>query len=432
MVNESLCATTAEALVTATDNLEIAKKLAEKAKDAVLAAKEKRAKAHRDAGEEDDEEIPPDDETRKHQKATKSSQYKWNMTMTGMDCMRLTRNFAFMSRCLHTKTTDAEILNAGKACLEHHFDNHTHCDSSWCRRKNLLPEERKAKKAFYRNKTRDHELYSELSRIMKRFVTLEALKEIAHSMDTLANESMNNTISWVAPKNKVYCGTASLAIRIAIAVGINSLGTMRFYNELFRLFGITMTDDVAHWLEVKDNNRSKRLTKAKTIDFKKKRKLQFYEKLKEERKLGNTVGIYQSGIGMTGGYADLADDDDQQEEDLAPAKTASSSSKKPKFDPNKRCNRCLEIGHARKTSKLCQYYKARQPKAVVLTPQQRSAIDDADELDEIDAMPLQDVEEASNSSSANSNDFFDARDYCSSEDNAAFGVSDVLGTSASI
>ena len=121
---------------------------------------------------------------------------------------------------------------------------------------------------------------------------------------------MNNTISWLAPKNKVYCGTQSLAIRIAIAIGINSLGTMRYYNELFRLFGITMTDDVAHWLQVKDRVRSSRLAKAKSPAFKKRRKAHFFCKLKEEKtqakreRNARDGGIYQSGIGMSGGYLD--------------------------------------------------------------------------------------------------------------------------------
>ena len=63
---------------------------------------------------------------------------------------------------------------------------------------------------FYHDKSKDAELCDKLCLIMARFVTLEALKEVVHNMDTCANESFNNTIVWVAPKNKVYSGSQSL------------------------------------------------------------------------------------------------------------------------------------------------------------------------------------------------------------------------------
>ena len=100
----------------------------------------------------------------------------------------------------------------------------------------------------------DKLLYDELTKLVSRFITLEALLEVAHNMDTLVNESLNNTIAWVAPKNKIYCGTISLSIRIAIAVGITSVGPLQFFTDLFRVLGINMTPDVAHWLQVRDGS----------------------------------------------------------------------------------------------------------------------------------------------------------------------------------
>ena len=140
---------------------------------------------------------------------------------------------------------------------------------------------------------------------------------------------------------------------------------------------------------------------------------------------------------MNGGYVDA----DGAEEEEGPARKQKrrgqpSSSKQPRFDPNKRCNRCLEIGHARKTSRLCRFYKltttTRKKKPTesdggsTRTPQQS----DADELDKIDAMPLVDNEAGSNSSG--SNDFFDARDYCSSDEDDDLTRSDMMGGSTEI
>ena len=131
-------------------------------------------------------------------KTTNWSPKPWNMTMTTMDCRRLSKNFAFMARKLQYLETDDEIMDAGKAVLEHHFDNHDHC-GAWCKRKVLLQQLQQEpppdndddgatdkKKKFYRDKQKDSELYHKLQSIIARFVTLEALKEVAHNMDTCA------------------------------------------------------------------------------------------------------------------------------------------------------------------------------------------------------------------------------------------------------
>ena len=99
---------------------------------------------------------------------------------------------------------------------------------------------------------------------MARFVTLEALKEVQHTLDTCANESLNDAIAWLAPKNKVHCGTNSQKNRIAIAMGITSLGTLDFCTRMFQCLGIEMTDDVRHYPSVKGSSGARQLAKTKT------------------------------------------------------------------------------------------------------------------------------------------------------------------------
>jgi hypothetical protein len=70
--------------------------------------------------------------------------------------------------------------------------------------------------------TKDAKLYEELNKIYSRFMTMERLEEVGHGYDTQINESYNNTASWFAPKNKVYCGSQSLKNRLSVAIGINS------------------------------------------------------------------------------------------------------------------------------------------------------------------------------------------------------------------
>ena len=339
---------------------------------------------------------------------------------------------------MEQQTSDEAVLKCGRAVLEHHFDNHKDC-GEWCRRKTQTAEERK--KHFYRSKEKDKLLYDELKRIMARFLTLEALREVAHTMDTNANESLNNTISWIAPKNKVLCGTVSLAVRIAIAIGITSLGTKTYYNELFRLLGITITEDVAHWLEIRDGTRSRRLAKAKTRDYKLRRNKRAFDKLKDETQLAKDErakreGVYEAGIGMGGGYGTDADDDDNGDSNQ---KKKKQSTRLPKKDMSKTCKACHEQGHATRRNKLCQLYVAPPPRrskkkvaptAASITPHQAFATD-ADELDALDAMPLEDP------AGSSEDDFFDARDTYSDDSGSAGGAERVqydvaVGSSSAI
>ena len=50
---------------------------------------------------------------------------------------------------------------------------------------------------------------------MARFITLKALKEVTHDLDTCANESVNNAISWLAPKTKFTVDQTLSRIQLA-------------------------------------------------------------------------------------------------------------------------------------------------------------------------------------------------------------------------
>jgi hypothetical protein len=114
-------------------------------------------------------------------------------------------------------------------------------------------------------------LYEVLKDKVSCFITLDRLKEVSHGMDTQVNESFNNTVSWLAPKNKVYCGSWSLCNRLAVAVGINTLRVRLYFCRLFVLLGIPMTPNVLYYLSQKDKHRNNQLKKIKTRDEKKKR-----------------------------------------------------------------------------------------------------------------------------------------------------------------
>jgi hypothetical protein len=163
-------------------------------------------------------------------------------TMTKMDVTRIGKNFSYMIRHL-PRTPDTEYESVGKAVLDHHFNDHTHC-GAWCPSKRGL-----ALQGFYRSKIKDAALYDRLQAIVGKYITIDRLKELAHGMDTQVNESLDNTFSWLAPKNKIYSGSQqSLRNRLSIGIGINGLGMEDYFRRLFKKLGIIITDNVIHFL----------------------------------------------------------------------------------------------------------------------------------------------------------------------------------------
>jgi len=223
--------------------------------------------------------------------------------LTRCDVIRVTTNFCYMVRSLKQYTTDDEIVTAGKAVVEHHFDNHEYC-GAFCKRKPLNTEQRQQQQKLYRDKTKHANLYAYLTETMARFITLDALKEVQHGSDTLLNESLNNTIAWLAPKNKTYSSTQSLLNRVSIAVCISTLGTRVYFDRLFEKLGIVSTRDMQYYLDKQQKTRLYRIDMYKKASSKLQRNKKFHEALKKHTEEAKKLdGFYQPGVGMDGGYA---------------------------------------------------------------------------------------------------------------------------------
>ena len=80
------------------------------------------------------------------------------------------------------------------------------------------------KRMNYSEKKTDNQLYNLLKRTFFLFQADKVLKESLHMFDTYKNESMNNVIAYVAPKNKTMANSMSLNNRISCVVGISILG----------------------------------------------------------------------------------------------------------------------------------------------------------------------------------------------------------------
>jgi hypothetical protein len=260
-------------------------------------------------------------------------------TMTKMDATRIGKNFSYMIRQLPTMH-ESQYEAAGKAVLEHHFDNHSYC-GPWCPRKRNGNHQ-----GFYRSKSKDSALYEKLKDIVARFVTVDRLKEVAHGMDTQVNESFNNTFSWLAPKNKIYCGSQSLKNRLCIGIGINGLGMEEYFRRLFKKLGIVMTANVAHFLKVKGTKRINRLDKLKLPEKKRNRLKDKTEKLRKDtavaiKERSKRDGTYKKAQGM-------ADDSEEEKTD--------DVNRRPRITGAKVCRSCGKKGHLTVRSKHCLNY----------------------------------------------------------------------------
>jgi hypothetical protein len=241
----------------------------------------------------------------------------------------------------------------------------------------------------------DAKLYGLLQQTMDRFVSKERLVEMAHELDTNMNEAFNQICTWFCPKNKVYAGSYLLNNRIAFAVGINSLGVMEFFKRLFRKLGITMTDNVVHYLQIKDAVRLKKLANSKTSTAKKEKNKRKYEKLKEHTKIAKTelhkrMGTYRRGMNL----------DDPLE--IIEGDTTKPAAKKRKTNSPQFCEYCGKKGHITKRSKRCDAAldsckKYRKVDGTLLTEPPSTttapvafddAADDIRDCENFDSMPL--------------------------------------------
>jgi hypothetical protein len=294
-------------------------------------------------------------------------------TMTKNDSTRLGKNFGYMIRNLHKFNGDKNLCyRAGQAVLEHHFDNHEFC-GPWC----LTPQQLASSDRFYRNKTNDTKLYKVLQEKIGQFVSPERLQEVAHKMDTQVNESFNNTVAWLAPKNKVCCGTLSLGNRIGIAVGIKSIGLVQYFTRLCKMMGINITaPNMLHYLSFKDGSWFKRLNKIKTKEAKSNQMQQRIVKQKEDEVVAKKERSKRDGTYKTGQNMQPV----EEEQGHQPPKK--------KQRKNLVCRACGKPGHATERAKACLHHKARG--ATVVLVQDNGDPDAAADIDAYDQMELTD------------------------------------------
>jgi hypothetical protein len=88
-----------------------------------------------------------------------------------------------------------------------------------------------------------------------------------HSFDTQTNESLNQAIATLAPKNICYSSSISLFPRFALVVGIHNLGYDFFFKRIFKELSMT-TNYVMDYMKYRDKRKECKRNYQQRIDAK--------------------------------------------------------------------------------------------------------------------------------------------------------------------
>jgi hypothetical protein len=221
-------------------------------------------------------------------------------TCTMVDAYRLKRNFGYWLLSYHTKDFDT-FQQKSKAVVEHHFNNHAHCDD-WCSMKKADATQTAIGNLKYRCKINDKKMYEDMCKVLHRFTESAKLKECHHGYSSQKNESMNQLISRYVPKDKTFCQSMSLNSRICLAVGVDSVGHEEYYERLFEKMKIPFPDNTRIMLRSMKKKRDYDRNYQAQPTQKRKRSVKKFDSTKDRLKkqmADKALGVaYRSGMNM--------------------------------------------------------------------------------------------------------------------------------------
>jgi len=176
-----------------------------------------------------------------------------------IDCARLKRNFSYWLR--QNCNEPFEIFEQRFPCIvEHHFGRHEYCvgrdEGGWCKYKGNPALILKAKQEHrYHDKDKEPALYMALMNIMKRFSTKEMLMQLWHPHWIQKNESLNQLVSILAPKDKHLSSSMSLSDRVALVVIVDSVGFAQGLSKVFKKIVCSLPASTLECLKRQDAHR---------------------------------------------------------------------------------------------------------------------------------------------------------------------------------
>ena len=215
---------------------------------------------------------------------------------TKIDALRMKKYYSYFIKQNSSKKIEW-LLQHALAPLDHLFDDHRLCDSSWCHKKRLLEEKNTTDnadspvaddknerngKTYYRSKMEDVKLYDAMKEKYDKYISKEYLQHCQHSFDTQINEGMNNSVAAYANKGKHYGGTSSLLTRVHIAAGIHLVGYHHFWTSCLESLEVSIPHQLHLHLLSMDKEKAARYHRDHDFQNKAKRKRLEHEKFHKE------------------------------------------------------------------------------------------------------------------------------------------------------
>ena len=177
-----------------------------------------------------------------------------------------------------------DLMENAKSVLEHSYDCHVKCDSSWCYCKRAQEEEKKYHPEeghkFY-SKTKDSKLYLQLKGIIDSVDTEENMKQSLHPYDSNSNESLNKSVTRYAPKHKNLSSSQTLFVRIVITVEVYNMEFLNYWSTVCELCHFHDDKLIEYLTYVERQDRLKK-QRQRTSEAKRKRVYKWQSKLKDE------------------------------------------------------------------------------------------------------------------------------------------------------
>lgn len=216
----------------------------------------------------------------------------------------------------------------------------------------MIELEEKHKAKHFRDATKEPECYQAMANYCQKFCDDVRLKQSNHPFDSQKNEALNRLCTSLCPKDVVYSYTGSLQFRIAMAIGMDSLGLRLYFSQLLSDCGIEMSGPLLELLVRLDNKNQydsefRRNPKQKNARNKKKWDKWILER--EANRQSEADGTtYKSCMAVSVPDRDGLDNEGGEDAAEPPAK-------KQRRDYRKDiCPHCGLLGHTTTRSKNCK------------------------------------------------------------------------------
>ena len=156
--------------------------------------------------------------------------------------------------------------------LDHHFNIHTYC-GDWCKYRDVpnTEEEKRERKARFRDKEQYGSMYEVVADILNNMCTYPRMKMCYHIFSCQRNEMLNRKVSANCPKDKHFSSTTSLKNRIDLLIMRDSLGEYEAVKMVLDLFAMSIPVATKNYLISQDTENAQKSVYHKQIDVIKRR-----------------------------------------------------------------------------------------------------------------------------------------------------------------